>query len=369
MRHRDLPSINVGIRLMGDYGDAQEYRDPHPELGYQGQSAGRSQRDVSSYIESKDNISFEVDIRVEDDASLDEWIFDNRGLEFHLMVDGGYMGKRYVSVEDVRQEGSGRRDGRGRHGYFTKFIGAKGPGTGQYFSELRRFVFSPIATGSVEDGTSVEEIALARALGTIEVVARWSEYTGHVFGPGRNGDGRQGRHTEHRMHTKGYPYSEISEEALKGRALSHSTSFSDAEGITRAGGRHGDGSRPRTRLLDRGRPVVSYLFKYRSMEGLKKEAVVERSPVPDYEDDVPKMETLPQHEIERLARVKLIQMKRDQDKQRQPLTALGTNQEARQNAKRRIDEVYDLTQEIDGSRPRKIFRMDPSVPVVDLCDE
>ncbi|KAM0286095.1 hypothetical protein ACHAQH_001103 [Verticillium albo-atrum] len=362
MRHRDFPSIEVGIRLMGDYGDAYEYRDPHPELGYQGSTGGRAQREITAFIESKDDVGFEVVIHVDDDASLDQWIYDNYCLEFQLLVDGSYMGKRTVKIVNIRRNGQS-------YTHATEFIGCKGPGRNLFETELRRFVFSPLTT--VDDGTSLEEIALSRALGTIEIVVRWAEFMGFVpENGGRDGDDRDGRekrfrHTEQKIHSGGYPYSEISEEALKGRALSHSTSYAVPEGVTGPGGWR----RPRSRLVDRGRAVVSYMFKYRSMEGLKQEGIVERSPPPDYEDDVPKMETLPQHEIERLARVKLIQMKRDQDRQRQPLTNLGTNEASRHNGKRRVGEIYDLTEEVEGSRPRKVFRMDPSVSVIDLSEE
>ncbi|KAM0597462.1 hypothetical protein D7B24_002156 [Verticillium nonalfalfae] len=330
MRHQDLPSINVAVRLMGDYGDAHEHPDPNPHLGYKGSTDGRAQREMSTFIESKDDNGFEIVISVEDDPSLDEWIYDEFCLEFQLLVDGSHMGKRNVKACNLRRNGRS-------YTYTTQFIGAKGPGRDPYQKELRRFVFSSLTTGFIP--------------GTRD----------------RQQDGRDNtyKQTDHRISTSGYPYSEISEEALKGRALSHSTSYAIPEDITG----HGDGRRPRTRIVDRGRPVMSYLFKYRSMEGLKKEGVVQRTPPPDYDDAVPKMESLPQHEIERLARVKLIQMKRDHDRQREPLTNLGTNEAARRGGKRHIDEVYSLNEEVEGGRPRKIFRMDPSIPVIDLTDE
>ncbi|KAG7145662.1 hypothetical protein HYQ46_005584 [Verticillium longisporum] len=275
MRHQDLPSINVAVRLMGDYGDAYEYPDPSPHLGYKGSTDGRAQREMSIFIESKDDNGFEIVISVDDDPSLDEWIYDEFCLEFQLLVDGSHMGKRNVKACNLRRNGRS-------YTYTTQFIGAKGPGRDSYQKELRRFVFSSLAT--VVDETSPEEIALSKALGTIEIVVR----------------------------------------------------YAIPEDITG----HGGGRRPRTRIVDRGCPVVSYLFKYRSMEGLKQEGVVQRTPPPDYDDAVPKMESLPQHEIERLARVKLIQMKRDHDRQREPLTNLGTNEAARRSGKRHIDEVY-----------------------------
>ncbi|KAG7135498.1 hypothetical protein HYQ45_006767 [Verticillium longisporum] len=304
MRHQDLPSINVAVRLMGDYGDAHEHPDPNPHLGYKGSTDGRAQREISAFIESKDDNGFEIVISVEDDPSLDEWIYDEFCLEFQLLVDGSHMGKRNVKACNLRRNGRS-------YTYNTQFIGAKGPGRDPYQKELRRFVFSSLTT--IIDETSPEEITLSKALGTIEIVVR----------------------------------------------------YAIPEDITG----HGDGRRPRTRIVDRGRPVVSYLFKYRSMEGLKQEGVVQRTPPPDYDDAVPKMESLPQHEIERLARVKLIQMKRDHDRQREPLTNLGTNEAARRSGKRHIDEVYGLNEEVEGGRPRKIFRMDPSIPVIDLTDE
>ncbi|KAF3343609.1 hypothetical protein VDGL01_03320 [Verticillium dahliae] len=359
MRHQELPSINVAVRLMGDYGDAYEYPDPSPHLGYKGSTDGRAQREMSTFIESKDDNGFEIVISVDDDPSLDEWIYDEFCLEFQLLVDGSHMGKRNVKACNLRRNGRS-------YTYTTQFIGAKGPGRDPYQKELRRFVFSSLAT--VIDETSPEEIALSKALGTIEIVVRWVEFTGFVSSTrDRQQDGRDNtyKQTDHRMSTSGYPYSEISEEALKGRALSHSTSYAITEDITG----HGGGRRPRTRIVDRGRPVVSYLFKYRSMEGLKQEGVVQRTPPPDYDDAVPKMESLPQHEIERLARVKLIQMKRDHDRQREPLTNLGTNEAARRSGKRHIDDVYSLNEEVEGGRPKKIFRMDPSIPVIDLTDE
>lgn len=64
-----------------------------------------------------------------------------------------------------------------------------------------------------------------------------------------------------------------------------------------------------SKVTDRGQPLVSFLYKYRSIEGMKREGAIPRTPPPDYKEAVPKAEELSQHELGRLARQRLRQMK------------------------------------------------------------
>lgn len=77
---------------------------------------------------------------------------------------------------------------------------------------------------TVEDSTTDAEIRRAQALGTIEIVLRTAKFNGFKEG---FGDKRGNRHWEvaDPADIPGYPYSEISEKALKGRSITHSIAW------------------------------------------------------------------------------------------------------------------------------------------------
>lgn len=76
----------------------------------------------------------------------------------------------------------------------------------------------------VEDTTSDEEIKRARALGTIEVVVRTAVFSGvKQLGFGNRYRGNRHWDVSGQDENPGYPFAEMSEKALKGRSISHST--------------------------------------------------------------------------------------------------------------------------------------------------
>lgn len=155
--------------LIGDYGNAKEYRDPDPEFGYDGAFANLAENKARCYVESKDGAEFEILIRVDDYRSLDRWVYGDQGLEFHVLVDGHHMGKRLLSDYNFRN----------RRTWNTLFIGKKGPGADAFTAELRRFVFAPMTTSKLPHHVNDDDSRLTRVCQS-KTIRRMTKSQGHA---------------------------------------------------------------------------------------------------------------------------------------------------------------------------------------------
>ncbi|OBT63950.1 hypothetical protein VE03_05969 [Pseudogymnoascus sp. 23342-1-I1] len=139
---------------------------------------------------------------------------------------------------------------------------------------------------------------------------------------------------------------EISEKAIKGRALSHGTSF----GVARI--------EPQRRILDcvyldgRDKPLARFVFRYRSKEALRQLLIIPRSPSPDPFDALPAVER------ERLARDAFQQ-------QQGPKSEPGTKLERMVKRERRDSDIVDLTSDAPMAKQRKTTMQAP----IDLTED
>ncbi|KAJ3958746.1 hypothetical protein N0V92_004648 [Colletotrichum tropicale] len=161
-----------------------------------------------------------------------------------------------------------------------------------------------------------------------------------------------------------YDTFDIPEEALKGRPISHGTSFAPPyEAPLRPPRREQRAAFERIRS---GPLLATYTFKYRDLNALRIEEIVPRTPSPEStspqksvrfeEPDLPRFEELHQDEIERLARDRLRQL-RDQK-------LCGSSK------KRSYDDYCDLTQDYSPpARPYKIIKMGTGQEAIDLTND
>ncbi|KAK7968094.1 uncharacterized protein PG986_002371 [Apiospora aurea] len=218
--------VQVYVRVGGRI--AKEYRDPDPPPPTQNRCPV-----MCKYIDSLTNLPFVIDTYV--DPNYD-FSYKNHTLSFHVYVDGKYMvnnctGKEYVLA------GCGYRSVSG-----PVMMDEQGANVVQ-----QKFRFSPVKTG----WTTIGEIAYrgtrrkARDIGVIEVqVFRiiLREVTGSQRGSALRGQDL-----------------ELSEKALKGKAISHGASCGKVEAPRQQTKNHEWDDIPE----DRG-PIAVYRFLYRS---------------------------------------------------------------------------------------------------------
>ncbi|KAI5359905.1 hypothetical protein Slin14017_G094660 [Septoria linicola] len=143
-------------------------------------------------------------------------------------------------------------------------------------NRLQRFRFD--AVGQTDEMPAERDTALAKSIGTIriEVHHKNVEQVRKYDDAGRTGPGI------------------ISEKALKGQALSHGVGFDEVE--RQVSGRV---RRHATFVDPQEVPVATYVFKYRSLEALKSESIVPRTPSPT---PLEKREELTSEELRELQR-------------------------------------------------------------------
>ncbi|KFY72116.1 hypothetical protein V499_07733 [Pseudogymnoascus sp. VKM F-103] len=140
--------------------------------------------------------------------------------------------------------------------------------------------------------------------------------------------------------------SEISEKAIKGRALSHGTTF----GVAKTASPYR--IRRNTFLDGKDKPLARFVFRYRSREALRTLLIIPRSPSPDPFD------ALPAAERERLAREAFQQ-------QQDPKPEPGTKPERIIKRERRDSDIVDLTSDAPTTKQRKTTMEAP----IDLTDD
>ncbi|KAI1111409.1 hypothetical protein F5Y14DRAFT_425460 [Nemania sp. NC0429] len=313
--NEDVPGIEVTVRCnkqpLVELDDPNAHDDdiaPHPS--------------TTKYIECVDDTEFEVAIRVGSDYL---WDYRDHVLVARVRVDGKTVRGTVIRRADTDH---GRQVFRikGRH---------VGSASGSWY--LRRFKFAPVKT--IDDARKERvqsDLEVAKDLGTIEVIFRRAIECGR-------GD--------HRRHGDTAPETfELAEKSLKGKAVSHGTSYGSRERASRQLAIH------TLDIPEDHGSILSVKFMYRSKDALKRELIIPRSP-----SRSPTIAALTPAERDRLARERLDEL-REQKLKREDGKGL---------IKREFGETLDLTKDPPPARPTKKhrFRDGREVDVVDLTDD
>ncbi|KAI0122596.1 hypothetical protein F4814DRAFT_214546 [Daldinia grandis] len=317
----EVPGIAVTMQVAGS--DATEYEDPNA-----------SEQDTTDavcptstmYIECIDGAEFSITTQI---ASDYPWGGQVDALLFSFRVDGNRIWGPVMKKKDI-VNGIAMKTRKGEKVYYTQ--------TKEWM--LQKFQFSAIdVVDDAKKDRIKDDIKIAKHLGLIEVRVHPCIYLGHTTTPAHRKPITSGK-------------LEVAEKSLKGKAISHGTSFSSKERISAPNGCiiwYADKDR---------KPIAVFRFHYRSRDALKREMVIPRSPSPS---PGPKREVarMSRAELERLAGERLAQLQGDDN----------VKEERKPTFKREFKEVVDLSDETE--RPAKSSRVALEIPeeVIDLTDD
>ncbi|KAJ1338653.1 hypothetical protein MN608_01514 [Microdochium nivale] len=245
-----VPGLRATVRVNG--AALVEYDDTESEPSPSGT--------VTKYIESVDGAEFTILTEVLDEYT---WGYKDHELIINVFLDGKCLSGR------VLQESSSQMQ------FNCSGTKVKMADTNQWM--LRNFKFAPLNTveSSTQTGTTQNDF---HDLGTIVVQVR-REKPNHGAGKDRV--------------SNNITALQVPEKALKGKAISHSTTFTDGKAIPPPGP-----VRPRGIKID-AKPIAVFRFNYRSRSALMDEMIIKRDSTPD------PLDTLPLTELRKLARERL----------------------------------------------------------------
>ncbi|KAI1279668.1 hypothetical protein F5Y07DRAFT_357424 [Xylaria sp. FL0933] len=315
----DVPGIEVAVRCHGRALDEFEDPDAHDNDDVVAHPS------VSKYIECVDDTEFDVSITID---SKYDWNYRNHIVCCNVYVDGEWIRGTAIRSSDFKL------DGRAIH-HHVKGKEVQDPITRLW--SVRRFKFAAVKT--IDDAQKERvacDLKVAKTLGTIKVVfTRAIEYGTGVY------------HTSHSNNAQSGAF-ELAEKSLKGKAVSHGTSYGRSETISCP-------TRVHIRDLEEDNgPILVLKFMYRSRDALKRELIIPRSP-----SHSPALEDLTPAERDRLARERLAELRKIKQEKKSTLI------------KREFGEVLDLTQDLPPPRPTKKSRLQDGkeVDVIDLTDD
>ncbi|TDZ58471.1 hypothetical protein CTRI78_v005370 [Colletotrichum trifolii] len=314
----EIRGLKVSVEVDGRI--AAEYADEDGPA--QDRSPIKARSHHYSYIESKDDAHFAVTFEIE------EGFCPFEALGFYLYVDGQQM-------DSILWDRQGRRPwGVWRH----VVEGFRERDEERGMDRMRKFKFSKITTIDDANNQRVQQdIEASKSMGVILLL---------VYNVAIRAEGRRDVYRPNQAAPK--KPMEVSEKALKGRAVSHGTSYSDGPLVapTRTVDVH---------FVDKN-PIASFSFKYRSRDALKSELVIPRSPSPDAID------ALSEAEIRRLAMERLEHLNGNR---RSPTV----KRENKPNViKREHAEFLDLTEE-PVKREWKKVKIEGNREAIDLTDD
>ncbi|KAI3323737.1 hypothetical protein HD806DRAFT_72446 [Xylariaceae sp. AK1471] len=318
--HEDVPGLEVTVRC--NERPLHELEDPDAT---DNDDAAASPM-ACKYIECVDDAEFDVAITVTNDY---EWGYRNHVLVATVYVDGKHIRGSVIRSPETQYGVPVTRLVKGQEVVATGYTN---------LWSLRKFRFATVKT--IDDALKerVEsDLKIAKSLGTIEIkFTRAIEY-GPTSSRGAS-DVKSGNF-------------ELAEKSLKGKAVSHGTTYGICEAI--APPRWLD---VRDILEDKG-PIAIFKFMYRSRDALKRELIIPRSP-----SHSPALEGLTPAQRDRLARERLEELRNKKVK----------GEDRNSLIKREFGEVFDLTQDAPAPAPRptKKSRVDgKEVDVIDLTDD
>ncbi|KAK5631369.1 hypothetical protein RRF57_007083 [Xylaria bambusicola] len=325
----DVPGIKVTVRV---------HQQPLPEF----EDPEAHDRDDAAaypletkYIECVDDAYFDISVVVD---STYAWGYCNHILSAAFYVDGEWVRGRILRENDTKYGGLA-----------VQVVDGKEVCSSSGGWSLRKFRFTavktrvlPPLTSLLVDDPSKERVerdlkVAKKGLGTIEVkFTRAIEY-GNSYTPDHASSSNPAR-------------LELAEKSLKGKAVSHGTSYGVCEAI----------SAPKyissRDLPEDDGPILVFRFIYRSRDALRRELIIPRSP-----SRSPTLENLTLAERDRLARERLNELRANKIKSenRGPLI------------KREFNEVLDLTVDPPAPRAAKKSRLQDGreVDMVDLTND
>ncbi|KAJ3568174.1 hypothetical protein NPX13_g6511 [Xylaria arbuscula] len=309
----------------------------------------------TKYVECIDNAHFQICLVV--DSSYD-WSYRNHVLVAVISVD-----RQWVRGQIIKQRPED-------NGYYKHRVNGKEVCNSLGTWSVRRFIFSAVKTSVclspnalsslltylIVDEAKKERVEgdrkIANGLGTIHVdffrATIRAPSTGHVTDANSGGF-------------------ELAEKALKGKAISHGTSYGHCLPLlkntdlnwTRYGAREAIPTPKFSKtdyLPEDNGPIVTFKFFYRSRDALKRELIIPRSP-----SRSPTIEDLTPAERDRLARERLNELREKRIKSDNSGSLI----------KREFNEVFDLTIDTPTPHPTKKSRLEDGkeIDVVDLTDD
>ncbi|KAI1427934.1 hypothetical protein F5Y12DRAFT_734314 [Xylaria sp. FL1777] len=320
--HEDVPGVEATVRC---------HERPLPELedpNAHDSDDGGSCPTVTKYIECVDDTEFGVSIVVD---STYHWGYRNHILVATVYIDGKHIRGSVIRERETRYGGLAIHQIKGKEVYSHS--------SGIW--SLRKCKFAAVNTIDDAQKERVEsDLKVAKTLGTIEVrITRAIEY-GFKNKTHFSTDAKSGNF-------------ELAEKSLKGKAVSHGTSYGVCEAIPSPAWIDA-----RDIVEDNG-PILIFRFMYRSRDALRRELIIPRSP-----SRSPAFEDLTPAERDRLARERLNELRELREKKLK-------REDNGPMIKREFGEVFDLTQDPPVCRPTKKSRLQDGreVDVVDLTDD
>lgn len=316
--HEDVPGVEVTVRCHER--PLRELEDPNAQ-----DDDAPACPTMSKYVECVDDTEFDVSIIVGPDYA---WGYRNHVLVASLYIDGEYVRGVVTRSKDVSY---------GIHGKPLTIRGAEARNAMTGLWTLSKFKFAAVKTIDDAPKERVEkDLKTAKDLGTIEV--KFTRAIEHGPGYHNYSDDVQSRSFE------------LAEKSLKGKAVSHGTSYGNTETVRTP--RYVDA---RNIPEDNG-PILVFRFMYRSKDALRRELIIPRSP-----SHSPAFENLTPAERDRLARERLNELRGKKIKR----------EDGRVVIKREFGEILDLTQDPPAPRPTKKSRLQTGVEVdvIDLTDD
>ncbi|KAM0325325.1 hypothetical protein ACHAQA_007310 [Verticillium albo-atrum] len=314
-----VPGIEAWVEVNGVR--ATEYQD---DDGEQGVNELGARHQLCKYIESADNAVFTVQV------DLTSHVLRNVPLPCdtlvtYLFVDGNPIRSTCSFVRPMLADPI-------RIHFEGKHVDSQYPG----YINVNKLVFSAVSTVDDADTLRIEnDLRTARNIGLIQL----------RFCVGTNRGPLENYHWPQQAENHA---SELAEKSLKGKAISHGTSFAKGQYQPSRGYVNMEYPYGST-------PFAVFNFKYRSRRALQQELVIPRTPTPDPEQHV--LEGLSAEEVRRLAAERV--------------RSLGepsrVKDESRTSVKRERDEV-DLT----GPRVKrewKYTRTESGARAVDLTED
>ncbi|POR37780.1 Uncharacterized protein TPAR_02027, partial [Tolypocladium paradoxum] len=308
-----VPGLTINVKVACQI--ATEYAPPEEETFGEDQGVTASIPRSTCYIESTSGLSFSVQTTVTPEF---ERIAPYDALAVRVYIDGQYIHGEWYYKSDINWTRS----------FIREISSGSTPSDRKGFVVRRTFTFAPVSC--VEDVARtriVQDAKTARSLGVIRVTASVGRgekavlYAGNTF--------------------RGNQKLELAEKAMKGKELSHGTSFpAGAVGV-----------QPRMVSFNHERDVAEFFFKYRSRGALQRELIIPQSPASTPVLD--EIDGLSELEIRRLAREMLRAKQEDRRSER------------RATVKRENDD----TDRTGPAREFKMVRMDDGKEAVDLTDD
>jgi hypothetical protein len=276
-----LPGISVSVLVGGATAPpAQEYNDPAPPASSPEANGQPVHGVCSRYIESQDGADFAFRFEAGNKAA---YLGKNNALAFDISIDG----KRVNGVLF-------RRDQRHRPQITDNFTYIDDV-TGD--ARCDKFGFAPIST--LDDASKERtktDAQRTKSMGVLSIKLYQATTDGSMLPPSRGtyADGQD----------------QLSEKALKGKAIDHNVAFSSTV-VKRAP--------DLVSCKYHSPPLAEFCFRYRSMNGLYNEGIVPRPRSPSPENELSStggggdINTLSLDELRRLAAERLAQLDPKQD--------------------------------------------------------